>query len=219
MSTTVRMSSNRRFARIFWPMLLLVVLGCGCNWFKGFAFLLPPPQKTVPAEFAHLQGSVAVVVWVRPETTYDYPHVRLEVASHVADHLAARVRAPITVLDPLRVEQLVDGLGGRVVDPARVGRDLGARFVVYLELLEFFLRDPNIPDLLQGRVRASVTVYDLSDESLTPQLFDLAPVLVRVPQRPTRFTQTGAVVVRKMTYETLAGAVAKKFYDHKEAAE
>ncbi len=198
-------------------MLALAMFGCGCNWFEPLAFVLPTPQKTVPAEFAHLQGSVAVVVWVRPETTYDYPYVRLEVASHIADHIAAHINPPITIVDPLRVEQHIDRLGGRVVDPAQVGRDLGARFVVYLELLEFFLRDANVPDLLQGRVRASVTVYELSKESLTPQIFDLAPVLVRVPPRPTRFTQTAAVAVRKMTYEALAGAVAKKFYDHKEA--
>ena len=69
----------------------------GCNWFKGLAFILPEPQQTVPAEFAHLQGSVAIVAWVHPETLYDYPNVRLELASHVADRLARASRPSLTL--------------------------------------------------------------------------------------------------------------------------
>ncbi len=89
---------HRRRARIELVLLLLAATLCGgCNWFKGLALFLPEPQKTVPAEFAHLEGSVAVVVWVHPETLYDYPNVRLELASHVADS-SRRVSGPSSAL-------------------------------------------------------------------------------------------------------------------------
>ncbi len=217
-----------RFARLHsrcvrfgvWSLLLPVILSCACQeWFKPLALVLPPPKRKVPAEFAHLQGSVAVLVWVRPETHYDYPYARLEVASHVADQLLAHVRPRITCADVPAVEDYLDRSSGRFVDPEQVGRELDTRFVIYLELLEFSLRDAYVPDFLQGHIRSSVTVYDLSDKDLSPRAYELAPVDTRVPQRPVRFTQANAAMIRRATYETFAGMVAKKFYAHQEVVE
>ncbi len=199
-------------------MLLLAATLCGgCNWFKGLALFLPEPQKTVPAEFAHLEGSVAVVVWVHPETLYDYPNVRLELASHVADQIAASVRAKLSFADMMEVEQYIDRRGGRVVDPAQIGREFGTRFVVYMEILEFTLRDPFLPDLLQAKIRASVTVYDMEDKDFAPRSYDLTPVTTQVPDRPAQFSQSNAMLIRKLAYETFAGLVARKFHEYKEA--
>ncbi len=209
---------HRRRIRIELVLLLLAATLCGgCNWFKGLAFILPEPQKTVPAEFAHLEGSVAVVVWVQQETLYDYPNVRLELASHVADQIAASVKAKINFADVLEVEQYIDHRGGRVVDPAQVGQQFGTHFVIYMELLEFTLRDPFMPDLLQAKIRASVTVFDLEDKDYAPRTYDLAPVAIMVPDRPAQFTQSNAMLIRKVAYETFGSLVARKFHEYKEA--
>lgn len=199
-----------------WLVIPVLILSSGCNWFEPLALILPEPKKTVPAEFAHLKGSVAVVVWVHPETLFDYPYVRLELAGHVADRIAAGVRPAVTCADIRDVEQYLDRLGTRFVEPVGLGRHFGTRFVIYLEVLEFAMRDPQVPDLLQGRIRASVVVHDLSDDEVRARAYELAPVSVAVPPRPTRFTQASAARIRKATYETFAGVVAKKFYDHRE---
>lgn len=199
-----------------WLVIPVLLLSSGCNWFEPLALILPEPKKTVPAEFAHLKGSVTVVVWVHPETLYDYPHLRLELAGHVADRIAARVRPAVTCADIRDVEQYLDRLGTRFVEPVAVGRHFGTRFVIYLEVLEFAMRDSQVPDLLQGRIRAAVVVHDLSGDEVRATAYELAPVSVAVPSRPTRFTQANAARIRKATYETFAGVVAKKFYDHRE---
>ncbi len=209
---------HRRRARLEFVLLLLAATLCGgCNWFKGLGLLLPEPQRTVPAEFAHLEGSVAIVVWVHPETLYDYPNVRLELASHVADQIAASVRAKLSFADMMEIEQYIDRKGGRVVDPAQIGRQFGTHFVVYMEILEFTLRDPFVPDLLQAKIRASVTVHDLEDKDYGPRAYDLAPVAIMVPDRPAPFTQSNAMLIRKVAYETFGGLVARKFHEYKEA--
>ena len=209
---------HRKRARIELVLILLAATLCGgCNWFKGLALILPEPQETIPAEFAHLEGSVAIVVWVHPETLFDYPNVRLELASHVADQIAAGVRAKLSFADVMEVEQYLDRRGGRVVDPAQIGRQFGTRFVVYMELLEFALRDPFVPDLLQAKIRASVTVYDLEDKDFAPRTYTLAPVTTLVPNRPAPFTQSNAMLIRKLAYETFGGLVARKFHEYKEA--
>lgn len=211
----IQPSSVIRASRM-WLLMPILFLSGGCNWLEPLALVLPEPKIKVPAEFAHLQGSVTVVVWVHSETLFDYPHLRLELAGHVADRIAAGVRPRVTCADIVDVEQYLDRLGTRFIEPVSVGRHFGTRFVIYLEVLEFAMREPHVPDLLQGRVRASVVVYDLSDEQARALVYELAPVSVAVPPRPTRFTQASAARIRKATYETFAGVVAKKFFDHKE---
>lgn len=205
--------------RLFAGVILPMSLCCGCNWFKPLAFIIPPPKKKIAAEFAHLQGSVAVVTWVRPETLYDYPYARLEVAGHVADQIAAHVKPAVRCVDIFEIEDFLNRSNARAIDPEHVGRAFDTRFVVYLELLEFSFRDPHLPDLLQGHIRASVVVYDLTDKDLSAKTYDLATVNTRVPRNPVQFTQTSAAMIRKATYETFAGMVAKKFYDHQEVVE
>ncbi len=86
-----------------------------------------------------------------------------------------------------------------------------------MEILEFTLRDPFVPDLLQAKIHASVTVYDLEDKDYAPRAYDLAPVTTRVPQRPAQFTQSNAMLIRKLAYETFGALVARKFHEYKEA--
>lgn len=200
----------------FTALLALMLSSSGCNLFKPLAFVLPPPTKKVAPEFAHLAGSVTVVVWVRPETLYDYPYARVEVAGYVADHLLASVKPAITCTEIPRVEDYLDRHGGRVVDPEKIGREFDTRFVLYLELLEFSMRDPQLPDLLQGRIRSSVVVYDLSRKDGPAATYDLAPVEARVPDKPTRYTHANALALRQATYQVFAGMVAKKFYEYEE---
>lgn len=195
---------------------LLASSAAGCNWLKPLAFILPEPKETIPAEFAHLQGTATVLVWARPETLYDYPNARLEVASHVVDQVQAHVRG-VEFADTFAVEDYLERNSSRLADPERLGREFGTRFVIYLELLEFATRDPHMPDLLQGRIRSSAVVYDLKEKGLPPKRFELAPIYVAVPEgQPVRFTQARALHIRKAMYEIFAGTLAKKFYDHKE---
>ncbi len=188
----------------------------GCNWLKPLAFVLPEPKQTITAEFSHLEGAVAVVTWVPPETLYEYPNARLEVSAHVVSHLQANVDRALHFADVMAVEAYIEETGMRAVDPEAVAGRFDARYVVYLEVLEFDIRDPQVPEFLQGRIRASVVVYDLSDPDMPPRTYDLEPVAVLVPEHPVRFSQSNALVVRKAAYDTFAGKVAMKFYDHEE---
>ena len=59
----------------------------GCNWLIP-GVLMTEHKRTNPAEFDKLAGKrVVVLVWAEPETLFDYPHVRLELSSYIADKL------------------------------------------------------------------------------------------------------------------------------------
>ncbi|MCG3136674.1 MAG: hypothetical protein HJJLKODD_00509 [Phycisphaerae bacterium] len=199
--------------------LMLLSGAVGCNWMTGLALVLPEPTRKVQPEFRELTGAVTVLVWAPLETMYDYPYVRLEVASHVVDELHARLKE-VRCTDVSRVEDYLEQQTQTVVDPELVGREFGTRYLVYIELLQFQFRDPYTPDLLQGQVRASITIYDFSKPDTPPRRFELTPIEATVPgSQPIRYTQASAVTVRKQTYETVAGLVAKKFYAYEEKVE
>lgn len=194
---------------------LLPVLLAGCNLFTPLAFVLPEHQREVPAEFTQLSGSVAVLVWADSPITYDYPYLTLDIAGHVSDRLQAGVPG-IKTVDVYNIQDFVK-LKPRGRTPEEVGRQFQANYVVYLELLDFGLREPSTPDIIQGRIYSSVVVYGFKDPQAPPQRTELAPVSVKVPEGgPKHFSPGELREIRKSLYETFAGQVASKFYSHRE---
>ena len=194
-----------------------VALGVtGCNWFLPLAFVLPD-TKTVPAEFALLENTtVVVMVWAEPETLFDYPYARLELASYVGDKIRREVDG-VHVINARKVEDYIQREPAVAHDPRRVGEHFEAEMVVYLELLQFQIRDPDAPEFIQGVIQTAVRVHDLSSDPDEAQSYELQEVAVSYPDQPALFTPSGEQLVRRETYVAFGEAVARKFYDHEEA--
>ncbi|MFQ5491909.1 MAG: hypothetical protein ACE5GE_14420 [Phycisphaerae bacterium] len=198
--------------------LLLVctpVVLTGCNWFVPLAFILPDTKK-VPAEYAKLEDQkVMVLLWAEPETLYDYPYVRYELGEYIGDKIRANVDG-VQVVNERKIEDHLHRHPEAAMDPEEVGEHFGAQMVVYIELLEFQIRDPEAPDLLQGKVEASIRIHDLTGESGAPDVQELESVSVTCPDNPMLYTATAPIVVRNETYKLFAEEVARKFYEHEE---
>lgn len=187
----------------------------GCSWLVPVVFLHPGTKK-VPAEFSKLQDkTVVVMVWAEPETLYDYPHIRLELASYIGDKLRAEVEG-LDLIEARKVEGFIEQSAEAAYSPRLVGKHFGADMVVYVELLEFQIRDPDAPDFVQGRVQASVGVHDLTADPDDTEYYELEPVAAVHPNHARLFTPTESVVVRNDTYAKFSEAVARKFYEHEE---
>jgi len=199
-----------------WCAACLTPALVGCNLFMPLAVMLPDTKK-VPAEFARLESRrVLVLVWAEPETLFDYPYVRLELASYVGDKIRRGV-PDSRLVSARKVEDFIQREPEAAHDPRRVGDQFEAEMVVYLELLEFQIRDPQSPEFLQGRIRTSVRVYDVTGEADETSYYELAEVEVAHPSQPVLYTLAGESVIRRDTYLTFAERVARKFYDHEEA--
>ncbi len=188
----------------------------GCNWFLPLVFVLPD-TKTVPPEFSRLENqTVAVMVWAEPETLFDFPYVRLETASYIGDKLRREVDG-IHLVNARKVEDFIERDAQVAHDARAVGQHFGADMVVYLELLEFQMRDPDAPEFIQGKIRASVRVYDLTGDPDEPEYFELQEVAVTYPEQPHLYTPEGEALVRRESYQQFAEVTARKFYEHEEA--
>ena len=193
----------------------MVLATAGCNLLVPLIFLHPGTKK-VPPEYARLENRKALVmVWAEPETLYDYQHIRLELASYIGDEIRAGVEG-VQLINERKVEDYLQRTPEAAVDPRMVGGHFGAEMVVYVELMEFQIRDPESPDLLQGKARAAVRVHDLTTDSDELGYQELAEVAVIYPAQAVLYTLTAPVVIRNETYKQLAELVGRKFYTHEQ---
>ena len=205
--------------RLLGGTLCLLLLGApGCNWLTPLAFVGEHKQQ-VYAEFDKLPDSrTLILVWTPPETLFDYPHIRFELTSYLADKLHAGLmekKQQVDLVDPRDVEDYLQQQFSKRIDPAEVGRHFKADYVIYLELLQFQLRSPEEPQFLRGQIESSIAVYDLTGDGDLPGRFELTPVRTVYPEKgPLVLSSTNALHVRETLYRMFAEQTARKFYDH-----
>lgn len=194
----------------------LIVVLAGCNLLIPL-MLMQEHKRTVPPEFSKLKGKrTMVLIWAEPETLFDYPHVRLELSTYISDKIRAQV-PEVTLVEPLKVEDHIQKTLDADADPQHLGKHFDAEMVVYLELLEFQVRDPGMPDLVQARIGASVAVYDLTADPDETRCYELAPVHVAEPQNNALLISRANIMqVRQEAYLKFAETVARKFYSWQE---
>ena len=188
----------------------------GCQFLMAAAILAGPPKEKVLAEFNRLEGKkVLILVWAEPETLIEYPYARFEVARYVGDKVQAHVPG-ITVIDQREVEDYLEQLYDAEYDPEKTGKKFDAELVVYMELLEYSMRDPHTPQLYKGTIHSSVWVYEMHGEGEEIDEFELDEAFAQVPEgkNVVGVLDSSGLEIRKMTYEKFAELVARKFYDH-----
>ena len=197
-------------------LALTVAAISGCTYLIPL-FMIGEHKRTVPAEYDGLRNSRTVVlVWAGQETLFDYPYVRLELATFISDKLRSEVEG-IELVEPARVEDHIERTLATAFDPVEVGRHFQADKVIYLELLEMRMRRPETPTLLQGTISASVAVFDTGADVDNPQRFELATVTTTYPERQPVLNNRGAAeLVRQQTYVNFAERTARKFYAYEE---
>jgi hypothetical protein len=191
-------------------------LAGGCQLLVAGAVLMGPPKQKVKAEFNRLEGKkVLILAWAEPETLIEYPYARFEVARYVGDKIQAHV-PNVTVVGQREVEDYLEQLYDAEYDPEKIGKRFEAELVVYMELLEYEMRDPHTPQLYRGKIHSSVWVYDMPGKESDLDEFELEEAFAQVPEgeNVVGVLDSSGLEVRKMTYEKFAELVARKFYDH-----
>ena len=199
-------------------VLVALLLLAGCNLLTPLVFLGEHKKKIMP-EFDKLPGRrVAILVWTEAATLFDYPHARFELASYIWEKLAmemAQRKLRTEVVDPRDVEDFIQKDVDAQINPHTVGRHMDADYCIYVEIIEFQIRDARQPQFLQGRIVASVSVHDIRADPDQQRRFELAPVRTIYPDKsPVLMSATNAVLIREATYRKFAEEVARKFYEY-----
>ncbi len=190
----------------------------GCDLLKPFIFMGEHKQK-VAAEFDKLRNTrTAILVWAEPETLFHYPNVRLELSSGIRSQLIAKLtdkESRIEIIDPADVEDFIQRKRSAAIDPVGVGNEFKCDYVVFIELLEFQIRDPDSPELLRAKIDAAVSVHDIHADPDQPRRYTVSPVTTIHPESgPILMNPSNPLIVRQEAYRKFSEAVAGRFYDH-----
>ncbi len=218
---TIEMSMMKTKPNFYQRLILCAVILAStgaCKLLTPLVFITDQ-KKQVTAEFDKLTRSkVAVMVWADQATLFDYPFVRFELASYANEKLSVELserKKETTLIDSRDIDDFLQRNMSAQTNPALVGQHFDVDYVIYIELLEFQLRDLNQPQLLQGRLSASVSVLDMAAADDTPEQFQLVPVECLFPEgAPILFSANNSMLVRESLYRVFAEKVARKFYDY-----
>lgn len=207
---------QKRLNILILTMLALVLTSC--NLLTPIIFVGDHRKRVFP-EFDKLPNNrVAILVWTEPATLFDYPHVRFELATYIADKLDYELsdrKLNAEVVDPRDVEDFLQKNIDAQIEPLIVGRQFQTDYVVYLEIIEFQIRDPEQPHFLQGKILASVSVHDMHADVDQRRQYELTEVLTLYPENsPVLMNATNSTIIREAIYRKFAEEVARKFYEH-----
>lgn len=204
-----------RWGPICWAALAICLpLLYGCDLVRAFAIASAPKTEKVDAEFGRLPGKKTLIyIWVPVEIKWDYPHIRLELAKHLAAYLKTNVK-DFRVVEPEAVETYLEKSRNVEADPVQLGKHFQADMVVHLSLYQFSLRDPGMAHFYRGRLYSSVEVHDLGKGDVAERV-PLREVKVVCPEeKAIGFTNVRADQVRQQTYEMFTAEVGKKFHGY-----
>jgi hypothetical protein len=205
------------------PLFALAVLGLsagvsgGCNVIeatKWFMYQNSPKTEQVDAEYAGLsKQKVLVYVWAEPETLWDYPQMRLDLAAHLSSYLKEHVDK-VEIIPARQVEAHIKSLSTMNPEAADLGRHFHADMVVHLSVYKFSMRDPGMSQFYRGRISASAVVLDLTAKDGTVKRVPLKDVVTTVPaESKLGYYNLGADQIRDMTYREFTETTGRKFHD------
>ncbi len=187
--------------------------GTGCQAIGyGLYSVTPEPVDKIPTEFNKLDGKkVAVVVYALPETMLQFPHMQLELSSQVAYQMKLRLKT-VAVVPPQQVADYQGrNLNWDAVPPTQIGKQFGADYVVFVEVLEYSTREPKAPSLFRGRAKASIVVHDVADPTAR---WSLTPAGAEYPTGHTKLANADDMTIHRQLLEILGGQITTKFYEH-----
>ena len=172
------------------------------------------PTRKVDAEYPYLNDkTVCVAVWVDNNTSFEYPHVQLELSEHVAAALQPHVANIAFVPNKRVVAYQRSTPDWDREDPALLGARYRADRLMLIEVTQYTTREADSPHLYRGRVAASVKIYDTQYENAAP----VYRTRVEVVYPPKSVGEWGSDdrSIRKGAMEEFAAELARKFYNHR----
>jgi len=198
--------------------LAVVVCLAGCSGLGYLGYLIAPPDRKVkvPAEFDGLAGqTVAIVVYADIGVQYEYPYARLGVSLALRAELTEHIK-DINVVDPRRVITYQDeNIHWENYSRTKIGRDLGADYVLYVALAEYTMREPGTVSLYRGRISGQGSLYDVTKPDRQARVWHGDDFRVIYPKHaPTGQPGHDDSRIRYETEKQFARMLARKFYEH-----
>ena len=192
----------------------------GCNMLQWPAYVIfGQRNEKVKAEYTGLKGhKTAIVVATGPGVDFEYPEARINVAMATE----VTIRGEIDDLEFVEQEKVerfqLANLDWPAISMSEIAHRLGVDRILYIDLYEFTMYEQRSVQLLRGRVRATMQIYEADSPFPNRVVYQnevatLHPEHGPVPSSPA--------AMQKLQMETIiifAQTISRKFYDHKVTA-
>lgn len=189
--------------------LLVAAVGalCGCQG-PGLG---GTEEKKFPADYKGLNDkTVAIVVYVDSATNFEYPSAREEISNFVTQQIQTTM--PKTRLVPY--DMVIRWQNETINWQALTGSDIAQHFnvdcVLMIDVLDYATREPDMKNLVRGRLRALAQVYEKGQGSPAWQKEVGATWPAKAPLEVTRSSDLTA---RMRVLESFAISLVNNFHD------
>ena len=213
-----RMKSDRATRRVHlcssFILLTSSLLLAGCTAASAIQYKIAGPPA-VPARYVPAQEPMLVLVENYRATGGGSADAEM-LARHVVAELKAHRVAPLVPLDALYALRTEKGDGYRKMSMASVGRETGAKQVLYVDVQQSSIGAPPGSDLLKGRVAVQVRVVDVATGATRwpTEAAEGIPMAYETPL-PRADVNTTESMVRQHMHEQMAIRIGRLFYKWK----
>ena len=202
-------------------LLLVLMFVAGCNLLEHPLYVLfGQTSKKVKAEYAGLRGKKTVIfVATGPGVDFEYPGARMNLALATADVLSQHVKdaefVDARMVDTFQREDL-DWLS---LPMAELGEKFSADLVLYLDMIEFTLAEPESINLLRAYVTADIRVYEMDSANPNKPNYQTEISITYPEQGPLPMSDVAMQRVMYRSIGLFAEELSYVFYDHRVTVE
>lgn len=200
---------------LYWAFLGLAVCLTGCPLVAWTVAQFAPPQR-VDALYKPPEGmSFFVLVQEPPYEPISYPSFKRQ----LADDISLRLEEEEVAGKAISYNRLIELKSSRPdfwrLSPTQIGQQLGADYVLHVQIKQFSLRDSEASPIWSPRVSLRVSVLNVADgcNAWPTDRFAYGMPTISLPATPS-----DSPSYRDRAAQDLAGKasdqVAKLFYDH-----
>ena len=215
------MSKHTRWSRLCFSILdplfsilasiLLLLLVAGCNYMGAFgAKILPPPP--IPAAYVPTTEPMVVIAenYRNPSgSAMDGEQVARYVHDDLLTHHVAEMIDPIKVID-LKSKQPTDF---RSLSISQIGKLVGAKQVLYINVVECTLVGAMGTDAVKGQCSARVKIVDVETGFARWPIDEAAGYLINVKTAySTTLNASDEAALRLTLQQQAAGEISRLFY-------
>jgi len=198
-------------------VLALIFLVSGCNYLAYPVYVLfGQSNKKVKAEYPGLKNQkIALIIATTPAVDFEYPYIRSDLALAITNVLSRHIKGIKFVTQEKIDAFTAENLDWISLPISQIAARFDAQRVLYLDLYEFTLREPESVNLLRGRISAAVRVYETDSPQPELPVYQTQLSHVYPESGPTFYSDTALLMVRQRTLPPFVEQLAQKFYDHK----
>ena len=207
---------TRQYVRIL-TVLLAGLFAGGCNLFELPLYAIFGKSHTnVKAEYKGLTGKkIAIIIATGPSTNFDYPQARTNIALATIQTVSKHVKN-VEFIDQALIEKFQkQNLDWVALSMGEIARRFGAQRVLYMDLYQFTMYEPNSINLLRGNIAAAMSVYETDSANRDRPAYRTDIEIVYPEHQPKPLSKSAMKSVQYYSIALFADQVARKFYNHK----